>query len=400
MEFPSMSISRRRFVAGAGALAVGLRGGTVAQTPEPVAGIDFLERIGALFAAAPERGMPEVPAVPFSYADLAGQLEATGVERPDPSNQSSAFPPGFPEATMALPLASRPFQSGLDPAWFETFGFNPLAIGQALDCSVPPNVISIFAGGFDAEQVERALGASGYRSVRHDTSRSYWDYGDNLAPDTPVGRLGGGQMRHAMVSDGVLVFTEQEADVQAVTEVLAGQASSMAEQDLWAGMVTMFSPDTVGLMPVAPQALQASAPANTPSATPVAASPASIEHLAFGVRAGSRAAPLALVGEGTPEPEPEPGADPVPARVEARIWYGSEDAAAREAEAIPVRWTETSSLFTGEPYAELMTIEDARVSDQDARVVAIDFDTEVPNRWMQIIHTADFAPFLPPPPVG
>ncbi|HYH10818.1 MAG TPA: hypothetical protein VD789_00590, partial [Thermomicrobiales bacterium] len=368
---------------------------------EPAGDVDFARSIGALLAAAPERGIDDGSPISFYYADLAGQLASTGIERPDPSAPPAELPPGFAEVTLALPLASRPFMTGLDPEWFSTFGFDPFAIGQSLDLFNRPNVVSIIAGGFDPERVERALEESGYQLVLQETGGPYWTVGDEPAFDTPVGRLGGGQMNHMMVSEELLVFSQLEEDVRAVTQVLAGYAPSMSEQNLWTEMVPEFSPDTVGLVPVSPSILQPASSFASPVASPVPVYDSiGIEHLVFGVRSGSRSAPLALVGEGTPEPKPASGTDSVPARIEVRIWYGSEENAEREAESIPVRWAETSSDITGQPYSELMEIEDTRVSERNPRVAAIDFVTDVPNRWTQLIHSADLAPLAPPPPVG
>lgn len=372
------------------------------QTPEPAGDLDFSERIGTLLGAAPKREIEDAAPVSFYYADLAGQLASAGIERPDADRQLTELPAGFAEATMAIPLASRPFVAALDPEWFSTFGFNPLAIGQSLDLFDAPNVVSIFSGGFDPGRVERALEASGYQPVLQESGGSYWTFGDDLALDTPVGRLGAGQMNHAMVSDAFLVFAQREEDVQVVSWAIAGNEPSMLDQEVWAEMVSMFSRDTVGLIPLAPHVLRNMSGAASPVASPVPEGGfGEVTYLAFGVRAGSRSAPLALVGEGTPEPEPASDAAPlVPARIEARIWYGSEETAAREVEAIPVRWAETSSIFTGEPYSDLMKIEDARVSEQNPHVVEVDFVADIPNRWTQLIHSADLTPLVPTPPQG
>lgn len=396
-------LTRRELIASltAGMSLVMTRSHSLGQTPEPVGGVDFAGSIGSLLAAAPERGFDEDAPISFYYADLAGQLAAAGIERIDPSEPPTDLPPGLAEATLALPLASRPFMTGLDPEWFATFGFNPFAIGQSLDLFGRPSVTSILAGGFDRERVERALEESGYELVLQESGGPYWSVGNDPDFGTSAGRLGGGQMNHILVSDDVLVFSQTEADVQAVSQVLADVAPSMAEQDLWPGVVSAFSPDLVGLVPAAGSLLRSEPGMASPVASPVPDTDRDgIEYLAFGVRAGSRSAPLALVGEGTPEPEPAADAEVVPARVEARLWYASEEMAAREAGQIPVRWNETSSELTGEPYAELMEIEDARVSSTNQTVVAVDFITDVPNRWTQLIHTGDLAPLMPPPPVG
>jgi hypothetical protein len=394
------TLTRRALLAGSSAVALTFAGGgwTIAsQAPGASGEIDVTQRLGALLAASPARELTAEPMIPYYYADLAGQLAAVGIERPDASRAPGELPEGFFEAAMALPLAARAFETGLDPAWFETFGFNPYAVGQTLYLSSPPNVVTLFAGGFDRATVERALVASGYQTVLQETGGTYYSFGDDISPDTPVGRLGLGAMNQAMVHDDLLVFAQNEGDLQAVTHVVAGYEPSMLEQELWAGMPPLFSSDTVGLIPLAPSVLELGPLPSTPAATPVTGETAGrIQYLAFGVRAGARSPSLSLVGEGTPQATPLGEQAGEQARVEARVRYERAELAAQEAEAIPERWESTPSMFTGQPYSELMELDDARVSEQDATVVEIDFVSEVPNRWIQLIHTRDLAPFAPP----
>jgi hypothetical protein len=391
----SFTVSRRVALAGAAVLAAGAiaAGRSVAQTPAVPAGIDFTDRITPLLAAAPEMELDDSQPLAYYYADLAGQLASLGVERLDPAHQMTKLSDGFFAASVAIPLASRAFQSGVDPEWFQTFGFNPFAIGQALEIAMPPKTISIFRDGFERATVEAALEASGYTLVLQETGGDYWTLGDDADLDSMVGRLSFGTMNSAYVTDDVLVFTQREADIQAVTQALAGYAPSMAEQGLWTGMVGEFASDTVGLVPLAPGVLGS---AFEPSATPAPAVAVDVQYLAFGVRAGARSAPIALVGEGTPEATPTSHEAAIPARVQARIRYGSEETARREAEEIPQRWETLDSLRTGEPYTALMTVEDARVSGSNPQVAAIDFVTvESPQVWIQLIHTRDLLPFTP-----
>ncbi len=312
----SFTVSRRVAVAGAAAMVAGaIAGGSgLAQTPATLADIVFADRITPLLAAAPEMELDDSMPLGFYYADLAGQLASLGVERPHPSQQMTGLSDSFFAASVAIPLASRAFQSGTDPEWYQTFGFNPFAIGQALEIAMPPKTISIFQDGFERATVEAALEASGYSMVLQETGGDYWTLGDDADLESTVSRLSFGTMNSAFVTDDVLVFAQLEADIQAVTQALAGYAPSMAEQGLWTGMVGEFASDTVGLMPLAPSLLGS---AFDPSATPAPAVAVDVQYLAFGVRAGARSAPVALVGEGTPEATPASHEAAIPARVQA-----------------------------------------------------------------------------------
>lgn len=379
----TFTLTRRALLAGAALALAAPAGRAIAQTPTPAGDIDFAARIGALLAAAPATPPPST----CFYADLAGQFTAAGIERPAPNGPHEP-PEGLYQATAALPLASRAFNSGLDAEWYPTFGFNPTAVGQTLSLDDAERPLAIFRGGFDPDAVQRALGASGYVEVQR-VQGAYFSFGDEPALDTAVGRLTLGTMNQAIVRDDLLVFAGAESQIEDVLAVLAGDAPSMASQDRWAGLVPLFSADIVGMIPVPP----ATVAFWSGEATPVATVPALVD-LAFGVRAGSRSTPLALVGEGTPEATPV-GLPPVPSRVEARLRYADADLAAREAEAIPRRWREGESELGDEPFSELMELVDAGVSPIDPRAVAIDFVADAPNRWSQMIFANDLSPFIP-----
>ncbi|MDQ3614022.1 MAG: hypothetical protein M3412_06800, partial [Chloroflexota bacterium] len=224
----------------------------------------------------------------------------------------------------------------------------------------------------------------------------YWTVGDDIDLESSVGRLGIGTMNHAAVYDDALVFAQQESAISDFTQTVAGLAPSMLEQELWAGMIDLFSPDTVGLIPVSPGIVGAEdASPVLEAATPATRTSSGLEYLAFGVRAGSVSEPLSLVGQGTPEATPVSGISSVPAQVDVRIRYGSAALAGQEAEAIPERWRELSSPLSGQPYVELMRLDDSRVHADDDLVVAVDFTSDVPNRWIQMVQTRDLAPILP-----
>jgi hypothetical protein len=381
------TLSRRSLIAGT-ALAATARIGEPAGAQTPAAGDedDFAARIGALLAVAPAREIADADSTPLYYADLAGQLASVEVERPDASGAISTLPDGFFEATIALPLAARAFEIGLDPRWFPTFGFYPYAVGQALMLGTVDNPVAIYRGGVDGDGVKRALTASGFVEVRRKQG-AYLSYGDEVDVETTVGQLAFGTMNQAIVDDDLLVFAGQERSIEAVLAVLAGDAPSMASSS---SLVARFSPDIVGLIRIPPAALSRPGGGATPVSRPV-----TLVELAMGVRAGSRSAPLMLGGEGTPMATPAGGPDAVPARVEARLRYADAASAAREATDIPARWRAATSIITDAPFDELMTIAESGVSPADPTVVAVDFIADTPNRWSQLVATGDLSPFLP-----
>lgn len=395
------AMSRRTLSLGSAMLAIGTQSGIAAQPATPVTPIadelpSFADRIGTLLAMVPARELANDPLIPFYYADLARQMASVGVELPDPNVPLGSLPDGFVESSLALPLAAHAFPAGRTPEWFETFGFNPFGVDQAITLNLAPDVVSIFTGEFDVDAVRATLKASGYLPVQQETGGSYWTVGDDIDLESSVGRLGIGTMNHAAVYDDALVFAQQESAISDFTQTVAGLAPSMLEQELWAGMIDLFSPDTVGLIPVSPGivGVEDASPV-LEAATPATGTSSGLEYLAFGVRAGSVSEPLSLVGQGTPEATPVSGISSVPAQVDVRIRYGSAALAGQEAEAIPERWRELSSPLSGQPYVELMWLDDSRVHADDDLVVAVDFTSDVPNRWIQMIQTRDLAPILP-----
>ncbi len=380
-------ISRRTLLGGAMAAAAMPVVQAGAQTPAPPGAIDFRARIGALLAAMPADAVQGKDQGTFFYADLAGQLAAAGVERPDPSRTTRDLPEGYAQATVALPLASRAFDSGLDPSWYPTFGFAPAALGQALMLG-GGGTLAVFRGGFDPDTVREAITASGYETVRREHGEVY-TIGDEPDLESTVGRLTLGTMSHVIVRDDLLVFAGEEARIDDALAVLAGEAPSMADASRWTGLAALFSADLVGMIPVPASALAFWGGGATPAAVAT-----TLRDIAFGIRGGSRSEPLALGGEGTPMATPV-GLAPRPAQIEVRLRYSDASIAAREAEAIPRRWRGGESLVTEEPFTHLMELVDARVSTVDPRAVALDFTADAPNRWSQLIFTNDLSPFIP-----
>ena len=347
----SVRMTRRGAIAATLFASMGVRS-AFARQATPQAPDGFRQRASTLLEMLPPRTMPERGGVAFYYADLEHQLALTGVPRPAPSDVPNELPAGFVEATYALPLASRAFQSAMDSEWMETFGFNPYAAGQTLDVTDDEALVSVVRGGFDRAEVEAALEANGFDLILQETGGAFWSFGDEIDFESPVGRLGVGAMNQAIVDDDVLIFSREFAIIQQVTQVRAGLQPSAWDAGPWAEVIEHFSDDLVGLVPVDPAGLLIPPDllgAATPVATPVP-DELDLVMMAFGVRAGSVSEPIALGGEGTPVATPQPVLDPEPAKVELRLRYLDSDVAAGEAEAIPSRWRTMDSLITGERF--------------------------------------------------
>lgn len=401
---PARSMTRRSLFAaiGAGALAgVALAPARAnSQTPTPLVARNFVNRLAQLLELAPTHS-PSAgnPAPPFYYADLEHQLASVDLDQIDLDADTTEFPPGFREAVLSLPLAAVAYQRGLLAGWLPTFGFVPYAVHQTLTLNASPDVVTMFTGGFDPDRVRETLVSSGFEPVDAGNGLAVLAYPQALDANSDVFQLGVGTMGHAAIIGETAVFSQQPVDVERVAAIAQGAAPSMAVQEPWLGFAQLFSADTVGLIPMLPDALVAPAASQiaTPMATPAdGTAMGGLEYLAFGVRSGAMNAPLSLVGEGTPEATPFNGVQATSARIEGRIQYATSAQASEQAEAIPGAWQDGVSALTGQPYQDILALESAGVDESDDRVVALDFVTvNAVNSWIQLIQSRDLAPLLP-----
>lgn len=397
------SFNRRDFLAGVAACgAAGFASADptpeiAAQTPVPAGGAfaPFSERIGELLAFAPRSQLSDDDQRLFLYADLEQQLASVGVAPPSTLDDFLGRSPSVGSAVALLPV----FYSipGLTP-WTDVdaeavFGFFPLSAGRVLYISDPPINMTIFAGGIDTVRIREVLLASGYEEVEQATGGSYLTIGnDDASPSSPGGELVAGTMNHAVLGDDLVIFTQQQAIMQQITQVMAEAAPSMAEQEGWPELMTTFADDVVGLVAMPPEAVL----------PPGGGNDSPLEQVAMGVRAGSVDQEffieVAAEDEGTSVPGPESSDDlpEKPARVQVRLRYVDETTAAREAEAIPDRWL-VWRTSNGQPLTEVMMIEKAQVSDRDPTVAEIDFQVVDPaaHRWLLLVYGEDIIPFVP-----
>lgn len=375
-----LQLSRRGLLIASAALAAASR---LRARRTPVIGemAPFAERVSDVLAVAP---LPPDDAgvgasVAFVYADLERQLMSRGVD--PPSGQK--LPEGFLAATTVLPLTSNAFMFGLTSEWWETFGFEPFAIGRSLEVGEPPERVLIYAGGIDTDRVRSALLAAGYQEIDQETGGSYLTFGETWSPDTVVGRMGVGGLNQAALGDGLVIFTRQASTIQRVTQVAAGYEPSMLELPGWSDLMMTFADDTVGLIALYPAAL-----ANLGNIS-------AMRQVAFGVREGADDTDLRESEAGS-EPASVDALPETRAHVQVRIRYVNEVTARQEARAIPERWATMSSAVAQQPMAELMLIEEARVDDNDPTVAALDFRANgAAATWYRLIDENDLAPFVP-----
>lgn len=201
---------------------------TVAQGATP-ADVPASGGIGEMLALIPA-SLPalENPAqLMISYADIATQLDVTGVTPPD-----SMDDPGFSQwigATqpLAMPLNAAQYLK----FWREDYGFDLFQAEQTLWLSLPPFDLSLFRGRFDLDAVRATLNGNGYQEIEvkgHPLLSLRDDFEQDVASDFAY-KLAA--MNHAAIlPDGTLAFSSVKAALAAVLDVVSGQAPSMMEQ--------------------------------------------------------------------------------------------------------------------------------------------------------------------------
>ncbi len=382
-----IDLSRRGFLLGSAAIALGGGRIALAQTPSasPVTGdlAPFAERLEELLALVPPPAESADQSLMLTFADIDKQLASLGLPHPT----GDTLPDGFLNGIEALPLVSNAFLSALMPEWWETFGFEPLQVGRTLEIGGPPDTLTVFAGGIDTERVRNALLKAGYTEVDQETGGSYLTFGDELDPSTLVGQLGVGAMNQAALGDDLVVFGRQESTIQQVTQVISGNAASMLEEGGWGALLGTYAEDTVAMIALQPESLASMGDVSA------------VEKFSIGVRGGADNSDLQdTMGSGVGEMGLTSIEDfpPTRARVQVRIRYADEATASAEAEAIPQRWQQMLSPLTREPLINLMLVEDARVADGEPTVAAIDLRVKGPSGWWyQMVFQNDLAPFVP-----
>lgn len=414
------SLDRRRLLMGslaaaiAGGSLVGHRAGISAQTPDaspaatpaatPIAttsssAIADLLRVIPLDAAqqAAESG------ILFYYADVAQQLDAFGIDRAAPRDADNLV-----DATIALAVASQAFQYALADGFEETFGFQPLSVGQTVYFGTPPHDASVFRGGIDIATVTAALEASGYEHKTFRNGGEYWTLSEDGEVDltSPVMRFGVGALNNAgFLDDDTVVFSRFASTVEGLVEHAQDGGKSLIDIAAIAASIDTFPADIVSVIGVAEQYLAAA------NVLPAGLTPEQLETFtkdlqtsnetigalpritfgAFGVHAGATvefSAAEAAPADATPE-------DDLTVISEARFTTSSPEDAEQAAKVIAWRWEEVPSAMTAAPYSEIMTLVEAAPSPENPSVVALGFGGDsASTAWIQMVTTRDLLPFV------
>jgi hypothetical protein len=330
---------------GGAAGSAGAQGATPAA--EPAAG-----DLAAMFARVPAM-LPELDdpgQVTIAYADIAAQLDVTGVTPPT-SMDDEAFS-GWMAATLGLPMPMIAAQ--YLKFWREDYGFDLLQTDQTLFVSLPPFDLSLYRGRFDPDAVRATLTANGYQPVDingHELLSLRDDYEQDIAG--PFAYKLAAMNHAAFLADGTIAFASAKAPLAAVLDVEAGLAPSMLESAgiglLLAGapanLASAMLINGVSLAGNLPPGLLDLGPGATPDISAIATQVAATSEMPPVVMALL----IATTG-GSPANDELPAGTP-DARVGAVLLLLTPEAAERAAPVVEERLETGTSIATGEPYA-------------------------------------------------
>lgn len=407
-------VSRRQLMIGTagyagaaafGTLSVTARGGatpaaTPGETKGPVMGMDegkARERLKGLLSLVPPdlMGGPDPNSWLFSWLDLQSHLAALG--GPNLMNGSSPVT----QYTGALFSPDPLFSYALMPEARTAFGFSSLEIHQTLVVGMPPDQVTIYAGGAPVPDLPAIWEASGYER-KSGQNGEYWTVGENgeINLDSPVGRFGTGMLNNvAIVNDDVMVFAPRIELVEAVL-VTAREGGASAAED--AGM-----PDALGAMPVDAVNVIAIPGGGLDASTIVpenpggnlnqslrdllaesddAVGPMPVSQLAFfGITAG---AIMTTSDASTPVPQGNA------AVIFVDLVTGSPQDAAQAATVVDWRVQNMTSPVAGYAYSELLTPVAGEGGSAGA-VATLSFTSpKAPGIWSQIVMRQDLWPFV------
>ena len=373
-----------------------------AQEGAPPSAADDGEGLEAMLARVPadlpELEEPENAIV--TYANIAAQLEAVGGEPPE-SVDDEEFGRWI-SATFGLAMPSTAAQ--YLRLFRQDFGFDLLQADQTLEISYPPFNLAMYRGRFDQAAVTAALRDLGYEPGGVDgqivlSIRDDFDIDLRAGPSYALA-----SMNYATVlEDGTLVFAPARSIIEAVLDVEAGDAESMAERR-----------DVADLLPHVPESLASALlfsgtqlaggpppvfldPAATPDldamATEIAAEAEERERMppvALALLGVTPGGPLVRLGEATPERLP-PDA-PEASGVVVLLMAGP--AAAREAAPVIEERLATGSTYsTRQPFAEFFsewTV--SAVPDEAVVVVELTLaEGTAPNILARMLYQRDLA---------
>lgn len=310
----------------------------------------------------------------ISYADIAAQLDAVGVEAPG-SFEDEEFG-RWMLATYGLAIPQTPAQ--YFQLFRQDFGFDLLQAAQTLEISAPPFSLTLYRGDFDEDAVLDALEAQGYRAGAIEGRRALSIRGDFEIDVAATAFYTFASMNYmTILEDGTLVFAPARSIIAAVIAVEEGDAPSLVE-DRGVGALVEQAPADLVSASIVPGTLLAGDPLTAaifpdPGATPDLDSFATqqaelsqMPRVALALLGETAGGPLPTNADGTPEPLPD---DTPTGRGFIGLLMPGPAAAEDAVPVIEERLATGSTLSDGRPFADIFTDPTVRAIRDDALVL-------------------------------
>ncbi len=312
-----------------------------------------------------------------SYADIAAQLDAVGVPRPTGADREELGDSISATSGLALPSALQ--QHAVNEQWRETFGFDIFQVDQSLLVGQPPNTVMFLRGNFDEAELRAAWARSGYEEIEvDDTVVASVAEEPEVDLNSPVGRLALGSMNNAVIlTDGTLVFAGSLESIEAILDVEADDAPSLAEQSSMSNLLAATPEDLATALLVPGEALRGTETANliigglTDEELDAVATRIATEGDQTDIMPPIR---LALIGitPGGPLATSDAGdtggqnsLEQPEARIEITLLLANRSAAEQAAAVVLSRLAQGTSNATGAPYADFYPERDAVPSSEE-----------------------------------
>src|SRR5262249_1843225 len=141
----------------------------------------------------------------FTFGDVALQEATVGVSRPTGTDDDSVGP--WVRALNPLLLPQLMGQRYFDPDWQRLFGFNFFQIERGLEAGEPAMAMLVLQGELDAQAIDFALHASGFRPIDDPSAKVYSLFADGeIELKSDVSKIALARMNNiALYGDDILL---------------------------------------------------------------------------------------------------------------------------------------------------------------------------------------------------
>ena len=205
----------------------GTRAGSVAS---PVPTENEADTFAAMLERLPDRPLGLDGAM-VTYADVAGQTGALGVEAPGAAGDETGGQRWL-AAVLPLTLPQATSQHWARPEWREAFGFDLYQVEQAVEYGAPLFGLTVLRGTFDPAELRAAWARGGYQPVDLGAGEAY-AVREDFAIDfsDPGSRMALGYLNVvAIAGDGTLILGSTRDGVREALAATAGTEPSFADR--------------------------------------------------------------------------------------------------------------------------------------------------------------------------